>query len=192
MDDPNNTIQPPQLLDLSMTHEQATAKLAEMAAAQVTPAPPPLEPKTPGDAQRRLDLLTKDREWGARYLSGDLTARTEFRALQDQIAGRDLVSETLAGTLPAGNESDFSSEDRPSRYVLNETVRMYRDSGISDGAISQALKGTPETPEAIAAVRVFYNQKTSDPEWRAKLLSGDATAKREWMLMSIVLSGAPA
>ena len=134
-------------------------------------------------------MLTKDREWGTRYFSGDLAARTEFRALQEKIAAGDPA---IGAAPPAGGQFDFSSEDQPSRQVLNGTVAMLRDAGVSDGAISQALTGRPETPEAIAAVRVLHNQKMSDPEWRTKLLAGDASAKREFHLMSIVLAGAPA
>jgi hypothetical protein len=189
MDDPNNTIVPPQLLDLSLSPQEATAKLGELSAAVAPPAPP-IDPQNATDARRRMDVLIADREWGARFFAGHMAERKEFQALQDRIAAGDSVS--IWGAAPPGSEFDFSSEDKPSQHVLNETVKMYRDAGVGDGAIAQALKGTPESAEAVAAVRVFHNQKMSDPEWRTKLLSGDVTAKREFYLMSIVLAGAPA
>jgi hypothetical protein len=69
---------------------------------------------------------------------------------------------------------------------------MLRDAGVGDGAISQALTGKPETPEAIAAVKVFKAQRMSDPEWTKRFLAGGATEKREWLLWSIVIAGEPA
>jgi hypothetical protein len=188
MDDSYNTLQPPTILDLSMTHEEATAKLAEAAAAYA-PAPPPIDPQNAGDARRRLDVLTKDREWGARFFAGHIAERKEFQALQEKIAAGDPA---IGAPPAAGGEFDFSSEDQPSRQVLNGTVQMLRDAGVGDGAISQALTGKAESAEAIAAVKVFRNQKMSDPEWTKRFLAGGMQEKKEWMLWSIVIAGEPA
>ncbi len=106
-----NEITPPTLMDFTMAREAATAKLAEMSAAwhRRHHRSNPRRQR----CERRLDVLTKDREWGARYLSGDLAARTEFRALQEKIAAGDPTIGALTGTAPAGGALDFSSEDQP-------------------------------------------------------------------------------
>jgi hypothetical protein len=187
-----NEITPPQLMDVTLDHEGATARLAEMTASYQAArdgAPPPLEPATAGDARRRLDVLNKDAAWGARLISGDVAARTEFRELLEKIGAGDPA---IGAAPPAGGQFDFSSEDQPSRQVLSGTVQMLREAGVSDGAISQALKGTPESPEAIAATKVLKAQRMSDPEWTKRFLAGGATEKREWMLMSIILASEPA
>jgi hypothetical protein len=162
-----------------------------MSAAMAPPAPP-LEPATASDARRRLDLLTKDPSWGAKYLGADPAARREFAELHEKIAAGDPVADAIAGTAPAAGEFETTTDGQLPRHALAQTVASFRELGLNDAIIEQALKGGGETPESIAATRVLLNQRKSDPAWRERLLAGGMSERRELQLMSIILAGEPA
>jgi hypothetical protein len=191
MDDPNNTIQPPTLLDLSLSPAEATAKLAEAAAAYAS-APPPAEPQTAVDARRRLDILISDKSWGERYLNRDPAALREIAALHERIAAGDPIADVLSGAVPPPGEFEVTTEDRLSRRNLAQTIQEYRDLGISDEASNEIIRGLPQSPENIAKTKIMLNQRQGDPEWVKRYLSGGMTERREMTLMCGIIAGEPA
>jgi hypothetical protein len=59
-------------------------------------APPPTAP-SPALAAAQLNRLTADREWGAKFMNGEPTARAEFDRLSKEIANGDATADALAG-----------------------------------------------------------------------------------------------
>jgi hypothetical protein len=188
----DNEITAPPLMDLSLTPEQATAKLAELAAAR-TPAPPSLDvaPATAVDARRRLDVLGNDPAWRDKFLAGHPAALREFTALHERINAGDPVADALAGAVQPPGEVEVTGEDQISRRNLAQTVQEYRELGISDEASVDIIQGRPQTPEAIAATKIMLNQRKGDPAWVQRYLAGGATEKREMTLMCGIIAGEP-
>jgi hypothetical protein len=169
----------------TLTSEQATKQLAEMKSAFDGP-PPTDKPSTPREARARLQELSHNVDWQQRYANGDLAARDEFNALTTTVDGdKDPVSGLLRGD-PAPNEMRIG----PGYATLKEMASIIpglRDEGITDGQIHQLMTDHVFTPEEVAAVQRLQIKLHSTPEWTQRLLAGDAEAKREQLLMSMVL-----
>lgn len=170
----------------SMTPAEAGARLAEMAAA-ASPAPP-LAPTTAADARARLDVLTKDAAWTGRFMSGNVEARREFAELTAKVAGGDDVADALDGAPMSERLFETTMNGALSSRVVNEVVASMRELGISDGAIEEQLRDKPVTRSDRAATEAFRNMRHGDADWCKRLISGDAAAKREHILMCSILS----
>jgi len=70
----------------SLTPDQASQKLAEMAAALHGPAPS-ATPQNAGEARARLQALAGDSKWYANYVRGDQATRAEFDQLTRLASG---------------------------------------------------------------------------------------------------------
>jgi hypothetical protein len=67
---------------------------------------------------------------------------------------------------------------------------MLTEAGVRPEIVRDVLAGTHTvTAEEYAKVKQFKIDRMSDKDWSAKLLAGDSTAKREWHLMNVVLTG---
>jgi len=150
---------------------------------------PPSDPKTPAEARARLDALTKNQEWGTKYLSGDVEARREFVSLTEMAAQAEhRLDNVLAGKAEPQLIELTSSEHPLSTRNLASAVEGLRESGLSDDVIRQAIAGRPVSAEERRAVEQFRAMRLSNGDWAKKLLAGDHDAGRELTLMSIVLS----
>ncbi len=170
----------------SMTPAEAGARLAEMTAA-ASPMPA-LVPVTPTDASAQLDLLAKDKSFADALFSGDVAANNRFKELVTLASSADDVADAIAGRSPPVHEIQVTADGQLSRSVIDGTVSMLREAGVSDGAIAEALRGDKVSRAEFEAVRQFQRQRHGDADWRGRLLSGDYAATREFHLMSIVLS----
>lgn len=169
----------------TLSPAEATAKLAEMTAA--ASPPPPLAPTTATDARRRLDALSGDKAWGKLFLSGDMTARREFADLSAMVAAGDDVADAIDGKAPPPQfETTFGGEQP--RRVVNEVIADMREAGLSDAAIGEAIRGDPISKQEVEQVRQMQRMRLGDPDWCKRLLAGDYAARREHILMSIVLT----
>jgi hypothetical protein len=102
-------------------------------------------------------------------------------------AGADQVADAIAGTAPPQPIFETTIAGQLPSRVVGETVQSWRDAGVGDGAIEEALRGHRYTPAEVAATKVFRARRHSDPEWVKRLEAGGVTEKRELMLMSIIL-----
>jgi hypothetical protein len=167
----------------TLTPAEATARLTEMGT-----APPPIVPQNARDAKAQLDLLGRDPNWSRAFFSGNAAVRAQFDRLTALVANSDPVADTLAGVeQPQQIVETLTGGQLPARDVKAYVADM-RVAGHSDGAIAQAMTGTPVTAAEVAATRSLQAARHSDPEWRARLLRGDYLTKLEHERLSIVLS----
>jgi hypothetical protein len=99
----------------------------------------------------------------------------------------DIIMSGEAAGLP---NTGFNGQ--PSLASTAREIPALREAGISDGAIKEMLEGRVPSPEEIDAVGRFRNLRHSDKGWVDRYLKGDAEARRESMLMSMVLMMKPA
>jgi hypothetical protein len=172
----------------TLTPEQATAELARLTE-QFRGTPPSASPATPAEAQARLDALTRNKDWGEKYLSGNIEARREFASLTEMAAQAEYrLDNVLAGKVEPELMELTSSEHPLSTRNLSSAVESLREFGLSDDVIRQAVTGRPVSAEERRAVEQFRAMRLSNGDWAKKLLAGDHDARRELTLMSIVLS----
>jgi hypothetical protein len=172
----------------SMTPDQATATLAQM---QIDAHPPaPLNPTTPRDARRRLDELTSNKEWGARWLAGHSAEGAEYKRLSELANQADEVKDAINNTTP--ESQSFSIETTTAgqlnRRDLASVIDTFRDSGLSDDSIAQALNGSKVSRAEYMAAKALKSARHGDEGWRQRWLSGGWAEGREQWLLNIVLS----
>jgi hypothetical protein len=171
----------------SMTPDQATAALAVMDA-KLHP-PPPINPTTPQDARRRLDELTSNKEWGARWLAGHSAEGAEYKRLSELANQADEVKDAIEGTLP---EQPFAIETlgpgQLNRRDLASVIDTFRDSGLSDDSIAQALNGSKVSRAEYMAAKALKSARHGDEAWRQRWLNGGWAEGREQWLLNIVLT----
>ena len=139
----------------------------------------PAAPTTAPEAAARLSTLTANPEWGQKYLAGHVATVKEFNDLTALVANADTAAEALAGkfTLPSADT-----------HVLGVGVEQLRQVGLTDDVIKSVVDGAPVSQKEQDAVKRLMASKQSDKGWVEKLLNGDAATKKEFTLMSIVLS----
>jgi hypothetical protein len=151
--------------------------------AQFDGAPPTDKPSTPSEA--RLRLTTLGRDFLNRLETGDVKARDEFDALTKMATDdKDPVQALLDGVPPP---NEIKVQGATTLREMASLIPSLREDGITDGQIHQLMTDHVFTPEEVAAVQRLQNQLHGTPAWVAKLLAGDAEARREQMLMSMVL-----
>jgi hypothetical protein len=168
---------PPAAPDVSaMTPEAAGATLAQM---QLDARPPlPLNPTTASEAQARLQTLTASAEWGKRLLAGGIEERREFAQLTELAAGADNTADAIAGTTPEPfaiqtvGPNELNSHDRAT------AVEMFRDAGLRDEVIAEALNGGTVTRAEYAAVKALRSARHGDAAWRQRFLAGGWAERR--------------
>jgi hypothetical protein len=99
----------------------------------------------------------------------------------------------VAGLLrgePAPNETKV--EGATTLREMASIITELRDHGITDGQIHELMTDKVFQPQEIEAVRRLQIELHNTPAWVQKLLAGDHEAKREQMLMSMVLLQAAA
>jgi hypothetical protein len=169
----------------SFSPKEAASQLAAMKLAFDGP-PPTATPSTPREARQRLDALGRDVEWQQRHANGELAAKDEFVALTTMAASdKDPVAGLLRGEIPP-NETRVG----PGYATLREMASVVpglREDGLTDEQISELLNDKEFSPQEVEAVRKLQIELHGTPTWVAKLLSGDAGARREQLLMSMVL-----
>jgi hypothetical protein len=150
----------------------------------VQPTAPPAPPANAAEARTRLDGLIKDREFGAKLLSGDANANREFSELQakaDSIDPADQVAVAMSGNI--GEMPDSSTR------MMANTADMLREIGIREEIIEQTLRGHEVTEQEYQLASAWKARQMKDPVFVKAYLSGDAEARQKMTLAAIILSG---
>jgi hypothetical protein len=170
----------------SMSPAEATAALAAMSAA--SNPPPSIVPQDSQDARAQLDLLTRDPTFAQALMSGNGAAKNQFDKLVAMVSEADVVGDALANIQeqPTLVETTMDGE-LPSR-VVREVVAGMRAFNISDGAIKEAIAGTPISAHEHAAVKALETMRHGDADWVKRLMAKDFVANREHLLMCDLLS----
>ena len=140
---------------------------------------PVVAPMTAPEAQALLSQRSADVSWGQKYLAQDAATVKEFNDLTGLVASADTTAEALTGK--------FTSPTTADSHVLGG-VEQLRQVGLTDDVIKSVIDGTPVSKQEHDAVSRLMKSKMADQLWTEKLLKGDATIKKEFTLMSIVLA----
>lgn len=160
----------------SLTPDQATAQLAELSAQYRS--------KQPVDPHAQLEAKFADPEFRSKLDAGSPAAREEFDRMVAEAAAADPVKAAMTGRLPDIPDSGLR--------LMSNFAEFYREIGLSEGAIAQALGGDQEPREAYERVKQWRaDRMSSDPEWVKRLLSGGTKERRDLILSSIVLAAGP-
>jgi hypothetical protein len=159
--------------------------------AEAAPAAAPAAPEIPGtptEAATRLAERRADRSWGEKLISQDASTVAEFHALAKKASeGNDLDLMILA----APDMPDLNIDGTLSPKKIAGEIGSLRESGLSDDVIKELLTGRTSTVAEVDAVKRFKAMRHSSKEWVDRYLAGDHDARRESMLMSMVLMQAP-
>jgi hypothetical protein len=163
------------------------APAATPSAAPAAPAPP-AAPMSPSEAASRLSMLRNDSAWGAKILQSDPSALAEMHTLARLVSeGNDLDAMIVA----AQDTPDTSANGELSLRKIGAEIPALRAAGLSDPVIRELLSDRIPTPAEIDAVSRFQKMRHGDQAWVTKYLAGDFDARREGMLMSMVLMMRP-
>src|SRR5258705_4426373 len=144
----------------------------------------PAAPSTPAEATAKLDALKSDPAWRQQFLSGNGPQVKDYNNLSELAAKGEAekVDAAMAGVM-----ADTPFQDSSHLEMLHATT-MFRDHGISDAVIKQALTDYRVTAEEHAIVAKLKADRMRDPAWVKAWLSGEGEHARDMMLMNIVLS----
>jgi hypothetical protein len=151
-------------------------------------APPPTGP-SPALAAAKLEALTSNREWSAKFMAGDSEARAAFNDLTTQIADGDKIADALAGqTPPAGPFVETLTDGELPAHALRTAVADLRTSyGQTDQAIAEGLGNKTFSVEDVREAERLHNLVTRDAGARAALLSRDADLLRRFTAASWII-----
>jgi hypothetical protein len=171
---------------LALTPAEATAKLAEM---QDALRPPPSS--TPADAQEAQQLLNKltaDPTWGRALVNGDPAARKQFDELTEKVAAGDPIADAVAGITEDPKIFSTTVNGEWPIHVVAEAAHDLQAAGLDAGSIVQAIRGGAVSVAEYQAAQALQATLHSDPDWRARFLANDYTAKKQQLLLSVVLA----
>jgi len=144
-----------------------------------------------------LERLRSDPHHLDRKLAGNAMARDDEQSLIARIAIAESKAEAERLDRPTTEKIDLPSLIEtttegmlPQREML-VAVNDLKDLGLNDACINQAVNGSRERPEIIAAAKERLEARLSDPEWVKKLNAGDRATRRELTLINIVLNSTP-
>jgi hypothetical protein len=177
---------PPPVDPWSMTRDQAAAALAVMDA-KLHP-PPPINPENAQDARRRLDELTNNKEWGARWIAGGIAEAKEYQRLSELANQADQVKNAIAGETPAPTLIETVGPNELSTRDLASAVETFRDAGLSDDVINQGMRGGKISRAEYMAAKALKSARHGDEGWRQRWLNGGWAEGREQWLLNIVLT----
>lgn len=143
-------------------------------AATPPPAAPNAAPLSVSEADAQITRMTTDKAFRDRLLSGDVEARAAWKRASEAKANGSETDALLDGTVQG-------------RDALG-TVENFRNLGLTDAAIRQALDGTPVSKSEYRMAKVIKAEKLSDREFTKKWSAGDVAASREMLLLNIILT----
>jgi hypothetical protein len=168
----------------AMTPERAGVELARRTADYQ-------RSQTGNSAQAALDKFANDPTIAQKIFGCDVATLKQFHDLTAAVAGGtgpDVLKNAIAPQPVGGFDLTFHGE-MPARDRA-AAIDELRSSGISDYAIAEALIGTEFSVADVARTRALKAQRMGDAEWTKRLMNGGYAERREFTLMSIILSGA--
>src|SRR5262245_45549699 len=153
--------------------------------------------------RQELERLQNDEFHQNARAAGNQVAEAQETALQARIAvaaeeaaklhGADRIEHALttdANSDPLFDGTNGSESELP-MPALRAQVAEYRELGRSDAAIREAFNGARESRATIAMAKQLYEGLMSEATWVQRLAAGDKAARREFVLMSIVMNATP-
>jgi hypothetical protein len=154
-----------------------------MTDAPVLPGAPPAPPTNAAEARVRLDGLVNNKDFGAKLLSGDVSANREFTDLQAMVEkGRvaDQVEAALSGDI--GDMPDSSLKE------MAGAADMLRDMGFNPLQVRETISGREASAAEVEMATRWKAQNLKSQEFQKRLLSGEPDAARQLMVANIILT----
>ena len=139
----------------------------------------------------RIAQLTDNREWGKRWLEGGIAEHKEYQRLQAIADQADEVKDAIAGTTPEPNLIETVSPGQLNSRDLASTVEMFRDSGLTDDVIHQAMRGSEVSQVSRAeylAAKAMKSARLGDEAWVARWSKGGWAEQREMLHINTIVS----
>jgi hypothetical protein len=171
----------------SMTPDQASATLSQMRIDAHPPAP--LAPTTPAEARARLNELTSNKEWGKRWVEGGIAERHEYARLIELAA--DQADQAINNTTPETFAIETIGPGELNRRDLASAVETFRDAGLTDEVINQAMRGGEVSEVSRAeymAARALKSARLGDEAWVARWSKGGWAEQREMLHINTIVS----
>lgn len=164
---------------------------AAPAAPDPTPAAPtpaaPYGGMTAAQAEASLAALRADPKWVSALFDGSVAARQDFDRLTQTIAGVSTLDK--AHSDPVHDQLvEVTANGELSKRDLRSAVAGLAQSGFDHVAIDQILTGEKQSTETVAYAERRLQEMQTDKEFAAKLLGGDAKARREWSYACAVVA----
>ena len=142
------------------------------------------QPTTVEGAQARLAELTGNKDFGAKLMAGDVATRAEFQSVSQLAAGLE--------KRPGAEElSAISEREADGRNTADFIAGVRESVDVRDEVLRQAIHDETVPAAEHNAVQQWLKRHMADKAWGARLLSGDADARRELFLASVTLSKEP-
>jgi len=153
-------------------------------------APAPTGPSA-ADAAARLNALTSDKAWGAKYMNGDPTARRELDDLCAAVAKGDAVKDALDGkeaaSEPFAVQTIVDGELPPG--LMRAAVADLQLKGLTDQAIAEVMSGKTFTVAEVRAAEQWRDRAMRDPLFRSAYLKGDPNLGRQMLVANAIIAG---
>jgi hypothetical protein len=135
-----------------------------------------------------LTKLTADASWAKALVNGDPQTYKQFSDLNKLVAAGDTTGDAIVGIVEETPIFEFTTAGQLPRRDVATAVADFRADGLDIGSIAQAMNGGSVSLAEHRAATALLSARKSDPAWVKALMSGDYAAKREWSLLTIVLS----
>jgi hypothetical protein len=147
------------------------------------------QPTTPEAAQGRLAELSSNPEWGAKVISKDPGALSEFQNLTKLIASEP--APPAAGTVEAMSLETSRTNDAK---MLTDYLASAGENGFPDlGSVAgkdmvEMLNGKPVSQEIHNAVKAKLDAMMKDKDWVTRFENREQRALREFQIATVVLT----
>ena len=172
------------------TPDQATAYLAVMDA-KLHP-PPPINPTTPSEARQRIEALVSDKQWGANWVAGHRAEADEYARLSELANQADPVSDAINNnTTPEPSLIQTTTAGQLNERDLGSAVSMFRDAGLTDDVINQAMRGgevSEVSRSEYMAAKALKSARFGDEAWVARWLKGGWSEQREMLHINTIVT----
>jgi hypothetical protein len=145
---------------------------------------------SPALAAEKLQQLTSDSSWGAKFRDGDSAARAQFNELTAQIAQGDAVGDALAGRSPPSEPfavQTIIGDELPPR-AMQSAVADLQLKGLTDAAIVEIMSGKSFSPAEVAAAEGVRERIFRDAAARALYLKGDRELGKTVLICNCIIA----
>jgi hypothetical protein len=150
--------------DLNIT-PAAAADLSVPGAAPAVPAPPPMSMQEAAD---RKSAFLADKTKTTALMNGDVAATSEWRLITENLYQAPQV------TLP--------------RDEVTNHLQESAGHSLSPEILDEFRRNDPVAPDVRRATEALWEDRKSDPDWIARFNRNEIKAKKEWALITSILS----
>jgi hypothetical protein len=140
------------------------------------------------DPDHAVRAKLADADFRGKYLAGDRFAKAEIKALIEGKVSADgdakRADAALAGLPTSGYFTNSPNGVSPAN--MNSAVAHFREIGISDAAIREALTGAAVDRQTYSAVAAYRESLLRDREWVKEWQSGSLPHRAQMTLCSII------